>query len=105
VDFSKPTRGLVTPYFPAKNEDPADEPDPSEMFVWQPVLGPADNSGRSVPNPMSIIGPSATMPSLASRLIWRTSVDGKQRSTAREDQAAYNAKEEEGVPGRDVGLG
>ncbi|GAG25139.1 unnamed protein product, partial [marine sediment metagenome] len=43
-----------------------------DMFVWDPVIGPADSSGPTSPNPMSIVGPGTAMPSLASQLNWRT---------------------------------
>ena len=71
MDFSKSRHGLVTPFFRAKKENPADEFDPNEMFVFQPVLGPADSSSPSAPNPMSP-AQSDPMPSLlASTLNWR----------------------------------
>ena len=71
MDFSKPPHGLVTPYFPAKNVAPTEEDVPAGAgwFPWDLTIGPADG-GRSTPNPMSIIGPSAAMPSLAARLNW-----------------------------------
>ena len=74
MDFSKPARGLATPFFPAKNAAPAEDDVPAgaDMFVWDLTIGPADGGGRSAPNPMSIIGPGAAMPSLASQLSWRT---------------------------------
>jgi hypothetical protein len=73
VDFSKPARGLVTPFFPSKHAAPADDDVPAgaDWFPWDLTIGPADGGGRSVPNPMSIIGPGAAMPSLAARLNWR----------------------------------
>jgi len=80
VDFSKPSQGLVKPYFPGKNAAPAEDDVPAgaDWFAWDPVIGPADGGGRSSPNPMSIIGPSAAMPSLAARLSWRTAGDRRQ---------------------------
>ena len=83
VDFSRSRYGLVTPYFPAKHAAPDDDDFPAgaDMFVWDPVIGPADGGSRSAPNPMSIIGPGAAMPSLASQLNWRVPGDRKRRST------------------------
>jgi hypothetical protein len=80
VDFSKPPHGLVTPYFPAKNAAPADGDVPAgaDWFAWDLTIGPADGGGRSAPNPMSIIGPGAAMPSLAAILNWRVPGDRKQ---------------------------
>ena len=77
MDFNKPSRGLVTPYFPAKNGAPAaeDVPAGADWFVWDLTIGPADGGGRSAPNPMSIIGPGAAMPSLAETLNWRVPGD------------------------------
>ncbi len=80
MDFSKPPRGMATPYFPAKHAVPDDDDVPAGAgwFVWDLTIGPADGGGRSAPNPMSIIGPGAAMPSLAARLIWRTAGDRRQ---------------------------
>ena len=74
MDFSKSRQGLVTPFFPSKHAAPAEDDVPAgaDMFVWDLTIGPADGGGRSAPNPMSIIGPGAAMPSLASQLSWRT---------------------------------
>ncbi len=81
MDFSKSPHGLVTPFFPAKKENPADEFDPNEMFVFQPVLGPAESGGRSAPNPMSPSQPDPMPSLLASTLNWRIPGDRKQPST------------------------
>ena len=77
MDFSKPPRGLSTPYRSAKKAKPVDPFDPSEMWVWQPVLGPADSSGPSSPNPMSPSNPDPTPSLLASTLNWRVAVERK----------------------------
>jgi hypothetical protein len=77
VEFSKPSHGLVTPYFPAKHAAP-EEDDVPAWFPWDLTIGPADGGGRSAQNPMSIIGPGAAMPSLATRLNWRIPGDRKQ---------------------------
>jgi hypothetical protein len=83
VDFSKPSQGLVTPYLPAKDAAPdeSDVPAGADWFPWDLTIGPADGGGRSAPNPMSIIGPGGAMPSLASRLIWKTRGDRGQPPT------------------------
>jgi hypothetical protein len=81
VDFSKPPRGMATPYFPAKHAAPEEDDVPAgaEWFPWDLTIGPADGGGgRSAPNPMSIIGPGAAMPSLAEMLNWRVPDDRKQ---------------------------
>ena len=70
MDFRKSRHGLVTPYFRTKKENPADEFDPNEMFVFQPVLGPADSSGPSAPNPMSPSQPDPMPSLLAFTLNW-----------------------------------
>jgi hypothetical protein len=75
MDFAKPPRGMASPHFPAKHapSDGGDMPAGLDMFVWDLTIGPADGGGGdSSPNPMSIIGPGAAMPSLASQLRWRT---------------------------------
>jgi hypothetical protein len=68
LDFSKPSRSVM-PFFSSKHEvfvDPAEE-----MLITQPVLGPADSSGPSAPNPMSP-SQSDPMPSLlAFTLNWK----------------------------------
>lgn len=65
-----PTSPVRQPLSP-EDEFPAGKTDPADMFVWDPVIGPADSSGPSAPNPMSVIGPGTATPSLASRLNWR----------------------------------
>lgn len=80
MEFSKPPRGLVTPFFSKKKTDPLYDFDPNEMWVWQPVLGPADSSGPSAPNPMSPSNPDPMPSLLASTLHWRVPGDRKQRS-------------------------
>ena len=77
MDFSKPTRGLVTPYFRAKKENSSDEFDPNEMYVFQPVLGPADSSGPSAPNPMSPSQPDPMPSLLAFTLNWNVPKERK----------------------------
>ena len=74
MDFSKPPRGMATPHFPSKHATPdeGDVPAGADWFPWDLTIGPADGGGgRAAPNPMSIIGPAAAMPSLASQLNWR----------------------------------
>ena len=73
MDFSKSRQGLVTPYFPAKRAAADDDelPAGADWFPWDLTIGPADGGGRSAPNPMSIIGPGAAMPSLAATLSWK----------------------------------
>ena len=80
MDFNRPSRGLVRPYFPAKHAAPDDDDVPAgaDWFVWDLTIGPADGGGRAAPNPMSIIGPGAAMPSLASRLSWKVWHDRKR---------------------------
>jgi hypothetical protein len=71
MDFSKPARGLVTPYFPRKNAAPdeGDVPAGADWFAWDLTIGPSDG-GHSSPNPMSP-AQSDPMPSLlASTLHW-----------------------------------
>ena len=65
MDFSKSPQS-VTPFFPSKHGAPADEdvPDGADFSLTKPTLGPADAYGPTSPNPMSVIGPSAVMPSL-----------------------------------------
>jgi len=83
MDFSKSRHGLMTPYSPAKNAAPddGDRPAGADWFAWDLTIGPADGGGRSAPNPMSIIGPGAAMPSLAATLNWNVSGKPKLRST------------------------
>lgn len=77
MDFSKPPRGLVTPHRPAKKTSPVDAFDPNEMWVWQPVIGPADRCGPSSPNPMSPSQPDPMPSLLASTLHWGVPVKRK----------------------------
>jgi hypothetical protein len=71
VDFSRSPRGLSTPMPPAK-QAPADEPT-DDMLVTEPVIGPAERSGPSIPNPMSVEAPGIDPGgSLVAELNWRT---------------------------------
>ena len=81
MDFSKAPRS-ISPHFPAKHGAPADEDGPAgaDFSLTNPTLGPADTYAPTSPNPMSIIGPGAAMPSLAEMLNWRVPGDRKQRS-------------------------
>ncbi len=74
MDFSKAPRGPVTPAPPAKHAMPEDDTDPSEeMFVWKPVLGPADGMRPSTPNPMTVEAPGIDAnTALAAKLHWNT---------------------------------
>lgn len=79
MDFSKPPRGMATPYFPAENAAPAEEnvPAGADWFAWDLTIGRADSSGHSSPNPMSP-DQSDSMPSiLASTLHWGVSIERK----------------------------
>lgn len=73
MDFNKPTRNLITPHFSEKNKAPDqhDAPVGADWFAWDLTIGPADGGGCFAPNPMSIIGPGAAMPSLAATLSWK----------------------------------
>jgi len=76
VDFSKPVKAPGTRPFPphldAPSVDDAETGAGSDFWIRKPVLGPADNSRPSSPNPMSVVGPGLdTSQSLASRLHWR----------------------------------
>ena len=75
MDFSKPARGLVTPYFPAKYSAPAEDDVPAgaDWFPWDLTIGPSDGGGRSSPNPMSPSQPDPMPSLLASMLNWRVS--------------------------------
>jgi hypothetical protein len=77
MDFNKPSNGLVTPFFSKKQADPLDDFDPNDMWVWQPVLGPADSGGRSAPNPMSPSNPDPMPSLLAFTLNWRVAAERK----------------------------
>lgn len=78
MDFNKPSNGLVTPHLrKTKKSKPVDAFDPNEMWVWQPVIGPADSGGRSAPNPMSPSNPDPMPSLLASTLNWRVRVERK----------------------------
>jgi hypothetical protein len=64
-----------TPIAPARldapqiQELPGDDPG-EEMWIWDPVVGRDDGGRHSSPSPMSISGPGAAVPSLASQLNW-----------------------------------
>ncbi len=70
MDFNSGSSGLglVTPMPPPKLA-PADEPS-DDMLVTEPVIGPAERSGPSIPNPMNV-QPSDLGPSLAESLSWK----------------------------------
>ena len=55
MDFNTQFSGLVTPMRPAK-QAPADEPT-DEMLITEPVIGPAERSRPSIPNPMTVEAP------------------------------------------------
>ena len=67
------------------------ETDPVDMFVWDPVIGPADTSGPTSPNPMSIIGPGTAMPSLATRLNWKLAGSRDRRPVPNPDPIGVRA--------------
>jgi hypothetical protein len=68
MDFNSESGGLVAPMPPPKLA-PAGEPT-DDMLVTEPVLGPAEHSGPSTPNPMNV-QPSDLGPSLAETLNWK----------------------------------
>lgn len=73
MDFSKPPRGMASPFFPKKHAQSKDD-DASAGADWLPwvqTIGPADRSGRSSPNPMSPSQPDPMPSLLASTLSWR----------------------------------
>jgi len=78
MDFNKPSNGLVTPFFSKKKAGPLDAFDPNDMWVWQPVLGPADSGGPSAPNPMSPSNPDPMPSLLASQLCWKVRHDRRR---------------------------
>jgi hypothetical protein len=55
MDFNSDSSGLVAPVSPPKLA-PADEPT-DDMLVTEPVIGPAERSRPSAPNPMSVEAP------------------------------------------------
>jgi hypothetical protein len=73
VSFSKPPRGSETLMPPAANAVPADDTDAgADMFVWEPVIGPAESTGPATPNPMSVEAPGIdASTSLAAQLNWK----------------------------------
>jgi hypothetical protein len=69
VDFNRSNLGLLSPMRPAKLA-PADEPT-DDMLVTEPVIGPAERSRPSIPNPMSVEAPGIDPGgSLAAELHW-----------------------------------
>ena len=56
MDFNSESGGLVAPMLPPKLA-PADGPTGDDMLVTEPVLGPAERSRPSAPNPMSVEAP------------------------------------------------
>ncbi len=73
MDFNNPPRGLVAPMPPAKQAIPGDEPTDGEMLITEPVLGPAEHSRPSIPNPMSVTPPGIDTGTslLAEALNWK----------------------------------
>jgi len=72
MDFNSESGGLVAPMLPPKLA-PADGPTGDDMLVTEPVIGPAERSRPSTPNPMSVEAPGIDPGgSLAAELCWRT---------------------------------
>ncbi len=73
MDFNSESSGLVAPMRPAKLSVPADDPTDDAMLVTEPVIGPAERSRPSIPNPMSVeapgIDPGGSL--LAESLNWK----------------------------------
>lgn len=76
MDFSKPIRApgtlTRTPNLDIPGLDDADSGAGSDFRIEDNILPESAGKAHNVPNPMSIIGPGAAMPSLASKLCWRT---------------------------------
>jgi len=71
MDFNSQPSGLVTPMPPAKLSVPADEPT-DDMLVTEPVIGPAERSRPSIPNPMNVQPPGIDPGgSLVAELCWK----------------------------------
>jgi hypothetical protein len=71
VDFNSESGGLVAPMRPPKL-DPADDPTGDDMLVTEPVIGPAERSRPSTPNPMSVEAPGIDPGgSLVAELCWK----------------------------------
>jgi hypothetical protein len=70
MDFNTQPSGLVTPMLPPKLA-PAGEPS-DDMLVTEPVIGPAERSRPSTPNPMSVEAPGIDPGgSLVAELCWK----------------------------------